>query len=324
MDGLVERAHLRPDELQDPEALVPLVFANRLVDSAARASGIPDLGLLATRDVDPLGLGTYGRLMSRSGTVGGVIETSIRLKPAWNSGAQVQLVRRGGEIELHHRFAVARDDSWNQMVAGNLMLHVNLLHLATGRRWRPQYVRLPVPASRAYREQPILADTRVDFDAPWTTIRFPASLLALPLPRRPVHAAMTNAAQRLAAPPQDFVASVRDLVTSLLGMGPPSITLVAEAAAMSVRTLQRRLADQRVTYEQIVAEVRLAEGARWLVESDRKIIDIALELGYSDHANFTRAFRVWTGVTPFDFRGAYRGREPMPATPSAHPVSRTG
>lgn len=94
VDRLVERAHLRPDECRDPEALVPLVFANRLLDSAARASGIRDLGLLATREVDPFHLGTYGRLMNRAGTVGRALDTSVRLKPAWNRGAQVRLVRR--------------------------------------------------------------------------------------------------------------------------------------------------------------------------------------------------------------------------------------
>jgi AraC-like DNA-binding protein len=41
------------------------------------------------------------------------------------------------------------------------------------------------------------------------------------------------------------------------------------------------------------------ERERELLRSDRRSIDeIAERLGYSDVANFTRAFRRWTGTTP--------------------------
>jgi AraC-like DNA-binding protein len=33
-----------------------------------------------------------------------------------------------------------------------------------------------------------------------------------------------------------------------------------------------------------------------------KVIDVSNELGYSDSANFTRAFRRWSGVAPQLFR----------------------
>jgi len=36
---------------------------------------------------------------------------------------------------------------------------------------------------------------------------------------------------------------------------------------------------------------RFATAAALLEETDTKILDIALDLGYSDHAHFTRAFR---------------------------------
>jgi AraC-like DNA-binding protein len=322
VERLVERANLRPDDLQEPEAHVPIVFANRLIDSAARATGIPDFGLVVTRDVNPFSLGDYGRRMAHSGTVGRAIEISQELKPAWNSGEHVWLTRRRGEIELHHRFVVARHDSWNQSVAVGLMLHLNLLMGVTGGRWRPRHLRLPVPASPVYREAPILADAQIDFDAPWTTITFPASLFALPLPRPT--APMPIMVRPFEAPSQEWTASVRSLVTLLLRTGYPSIALVADAAGTTVRTLQRRLGEKGITYQQIVSEVRLAKGARSLVESNRKIIDVALELGYSDPAHFTRAFRAGTGMTPFAFRRMYRHRELAPAqSPLANTPSRT-
>jgi AraC-like DNA-binding protein len=43
-----------------------------------------------------------------------------------------------------------------------------------------------------------------------------------------------------------------------------------------------------------------------LARTDAKIIGIALDLGYSDHAHFTRAFRKWAGVSPLEYRRRHR------------------
>lgn len=317
VERLVEAAKLHPDVLEDREAWIPLVFANRVVELAACRTGIPDLGLRATRDVHPFELGTYGRLIAEPGTLRGALETSQQMKPAWNSGERVRLTRVGREIHLEHRFLVGCDESWRQSVGISLMLHVNLLHQASGGRWRPGHLDLPVRASRMFQECPILADARIDFAAPAMTIRFPASLLALPLPR-PL-AATSIARRPFEAAPREFAASVRTLVSSLLGTGYPGLALVADAAGMTVRTFQRRLRENALTYSEIVSEVRRAEGSRLLVESKMPITNIALQLGYSDHAHFTRAFRAWTGVSPHEFRRAYRtGEAPLgrPATPA--------
>ena len=84
--------------------------------------------------------------------------------------------------------------------------------------------------------------------------------------------------------------------------GPPRIESVARAARCSARTLQRRLREAGLTYSGLLEEVRLEIAARMLEEAGKKVIDIALDLGYSDQANFTRAFRRWAGVPPSEYR----------------------
>ena len=70
----------------------------------------------------------------------------------------------------------------------------------------------------------------------------------------------------------------------------------------SIRTLQRRLAEDGLTYSQLISRLRYQQAIHWLVNSDLKIIEIAAELGYQDAAHFTRAFKRWTGVSPQTFR----------------------
>jgi len=96
--------------------------------------------------------------------------------------------------------------------------------------------------------------------------------------------------------------TVQRIVTTLLPDGSPDIHTVAAMARLSVRTLQRRLHDQGMTFAWMVAGARLAMAQQMLVDPARKVIDVALDLGYSDPAHFTRAFVRWTGLAPREFR----------------------
>ncbi len=97
---------------------------------------------------------------------------------------------------------------------------------------------------------------------------------------------------------------MRQAIGGLLCDGYPTIQVTAEAVGLSVRTLQRRLSREGENYHHLADAARLETGMRLLRDTDAKLIDIAWELGYSDPANFTRAFRRWTGMPPRAFRRA--------------------
>ena len=71
---------------------------------------------------------------------------------------------------------------------------------------------------------------------------------------------------------------------------------------MSVRSLQRRLAEEGLTFSQLVDEVRLEMAVPQLRDRGIRITDVAFGLGYSNPAHFTRAFRRWAGVAPSEYR----------------------
>src|SRR4029453_18336666 len=96
---------------------------------------------------------------------------------------------------------------------------------------------------------------------------------------------------------------VQQIVTTLLWDGSLDIHTVAAMAGLGARTLQRYLHDEGVTFARLVARVRFDVAQQMLADPARKVIDVALDLGYSDHAHFTRAFVRWTGVSPRYFRG---------------------
>jgi AraC-like DNA-binding protein len=101
--------------------------------------------------------------------------------------------------------------------------------------------------------------------------------------------------------------SLRDRVRECLMLRLAQGELVAEdiAAALhlSLRSLQRHLADEGSSYDQMLDETRL-ELARSYLRGHYSISEIAYLLGYADASCFSRAFRRWTGQTPTQFRAA--------------------
>ena len=65
--------------------------------------------------------------------------------------------------------------------------------------------------------------------------------------------------------------------------------------------LFKRLVNKPV--QEYVKLRRLATVIENLKSTEQKILDIALDYGFSSHANFTRAFKETYGITPEDYRG---------------------
>ena len=108
--------------------------------------------------------------------------------------------------------------------------------------------------------------------------------------------------RKSSAPGRDFVASILEAIDALSSSKYPDLRMTADFVSMSIRTLQRRLAAAGTTHDVLVAQARFATAAAVLESTDAKILDLALDLGYSDHANFTRAFRRWAGCSPREYR----------------------
>ena len=88
----------------------------------------------------------------------------------------------------------------------------------------------------------------------------------------------------------------------LLPNGRVTLEDLADALHASVRTIQRRLEEQGTTYEKLLSQIRLDLAKGYLRDSRHTLTDITYLLGYSDQANFGRAFRRWTSVSPRQFR----------------------
>jgi AraC-like DNA-binding protein len=96
----------------------------------------------------------------------------------------------------------------------------------------------------------------------------------------------------------------RALKRSLAGKR-PTLQHTAREMGMSVRTLQRRLADAGFTFHQLVEGARRELARHYLTHSAAELSEIAYLLGY-EHANsFFRAFCAWEGTSPGEWRARH-------------------
>ena len=106
-----------------------------------------------------------------------------------------------------------------------------------------------------------------------------------------------------------------------------SLDRVARAIATSRRQLQRAFGEiGGTTFSDHLFVARMQKGAALLLETPASVREIAIQVGYLEPSQFTKAFRRSYGVTPTELRRrqAARGlRERVPATAWETRVRRT-
>ncbi|MGG4108914.1 helix-turn-helix domain-containing protein [Paenibacillus lautus] len=88
---------------------------------------------------------------------------------------------------------------------------------------------------------------------------------------------------------------------SLTG-GRPDIRIVSSELGISERTLQRRLTKEATSFHQLLSEARREMAREYLANPSLDIQEVAYLLGYEDQSSFYRAFRIWEGETPANWR----------------------
>jgi AraC-like DNA-binding protein len=85
----------------------------------------------------------------------------------------------------------------------------------------------------------------------------------------------------------------------------PTLQQVAQELGMSMRTLQRRLTDANITFQQLVEDTRRELAHHYLRHSTVELNEAAFLLGYEDANSFFRAFHLWEGTSPREWRARY-------------------
>ncbi|MDO9237889.1 MAG: AraC family transcriptional regulator ligand-binding domain-containing protein [Aquabacterium sp.] len=289
----------------EPDGEVPLCAWGSMLERAAALRPMQTgLGLDIGSGVTQAHVGLLGYLIATTDSLAQALTTYQRYERLFyrNDLAKVSSHREGLTI------------SWAQGQGGPLVEEVSIAALVTFMRHQaldpppPSSIEFTFPASQAHLQAcETFFGCPVRFNRPYTAICIPQSLLAWPLIRREpgLRQLLAHQAQAMlqALPtPGDFEQSVQRVLVRLLPEGRADIDSVAETLNVSRRTLQRRLGDKGITWQQMLEGTRDQLARRYLDDLGLSLAEIAMLLGYSEQSAFSRSFRRWTGYKPLAWR----------------------
>lgn len=308
--GISEQALLHPfdlrrEQLADPNCRLPATQFNEVLQRAHLLTGEPSLAYH---------LGMQMRI-STHGFIGFAIMTSS------NATQAIALASRFIGIRLPYCQMVTHYhpptagirlicDLPLEPLRSELLLSLLIGIIQIGEALIQQHVKAKLHLDFAeptnFHKFSKLMDSQFSFNQPVVSAEFDSSIAyARLVTADPVASqlALTQCEAELSALGQRdrLAVRVREILISH-EHGYPQIEQVAAQLCMSDRTLKRQLAAEDTSYSALLEEVRHRQAVGLLSRTDLSLERIAEQLGYSDVANFNRAFRRWTGKTPGRWR----------------------
>jgi AraC-like DNA-binding protein len=239
--------------------------------------------------------------------LGAALERSLRFYGIILDDISGSLTREGAHATIHLR---ERAGDAPARVFGHEVLLMLLHGVAcwlVGRRipiLRAQFA-YPEPAHSA--EYRLMYCTDLTYGTPDTAIVFASEFLSLPIVQneRSVKDFLRTAPESILVKYKNgssLSARIRRRLRQLLPGEVPDFDRLAAELNMTTATLRRRLNEEGASYQGIKDQLRRDLAISYLSHSDRNVMDIAHELGFSERSAFHRAFRKWTGASPGQFR----------------------
>lgn len=306
VDGLLQDVGLGRERLVDPSCRVSLEAANALLLRAIELTGEPGLGLFLGTRMRPSQHGYIGFAAMTASTVGEAIRIAERYAPLRTTAFGLRLRVEGSQAALYLVFDTDLEPLRQSVLLALCMGLFQMSQAATGQALRGKAeLDFPAPAWLD-RVAPQLEGQTLAFNQPANRLLFPAADLDLPLLMAdPVatQLALSQCERELESQGEQarLVGRVRRLLEDSRE-GFPGLESTAATLHLSPRTLKRHLALQGTSFSELLEEVRREKALLLLRNRSLAVAQVADRLGYTDVANFTRAFRRWTGMTPSAFR----------------------
>ena len=274
---------------------VPRVRGGCAMDESA-------FGLHLAKQIDPRDVGLYFYASSTARDLGEALALFSRYCRIANEA--FRLTQRSADSAVEFEFVgLPRHASRHNMEYVVAAIGA-ALRMVSGRKLVPTKVAFVHNRNSDLREFERFFGCPVEFGAPKTVFQISEDALRLPLitadPKllRVLRPYCDAAATERNIKPGTLRTAVEAEVEKLLPHGKAKAENVAEALALSLRTLARRLADEGTTYGEVVDQLRRSLATQYLNDPGMSLGQIAWLLGYEGSTSFNHAFKRWTGRSP--------------------------
>jgi len=308
--ALCIEAGLAPQQMEDPNARYPLSATTRLWELAVQASGDPAIGLRVSRFVSPTTFHALGYALVASGSLREVFERIVRYHQVVSDALKLELSRDGERYRFRLLQPQGSPAPALEAIDAFAAIYVRTCRNRLGRDYAPLAVHLRRPEPADPKPWHTVFRAPVFFGADEDCLEFAAqdfdSHLDAANPELAEHNATVLKRTLAQLQPLTWERKVRATIEAQLPDGEPSAERIAQALHLSLRSLQRHLADEGCRFDALLNESRENLALLHLRDPQCSLSEVSYLLGFADTSSFSRAFKRWTGLTPGQFRDGLR------------------
>ena len=309
--GLDGRSFLKacgvdPAVVDDPQASVPRPVFDAFWVQAAERRNDPCFGLHVAERLRPMAVNLAGYLLMSSASVRHGLDRVSHYQKLVFGAEWIQLLDRGPLTAIRIGIAKGEPAQGRIQTEYAAALILKLVDWVTADDTRASQVHFRHEPAVNHSEYERVLRCPVKFGCPYDELTLARSSLDQPsLHANPEIAELHEryAKQHLAEWGEASVArEVKTLLMSDLDRRTCELSRVARQLHMSARTLQRRLAGEGTSYQELLDSLRKELCLQHLANPEIGLSEIAYLAGFSDTSALTRAVRRWTGQSPLAFR----------------------
>jgi len=310
---LVDRAHLDPAELDDPDNRVAFSKYVALMRAAQEMCNDPALALHFGEEVDLSEMSFTHQIGARSMAEGMALMNRyarLTVEVGDENTDRFVVASVGGNLWMidtrrnANAFPELTESGFARIVATTRRL------LGDKQFIRAVHFTFPAPAYRA--EYDRIFCVPVIFESDKNAFLLDDNAMNFKPP-----AASKYVAELLTAHAEDLLAKlessksltdrVERLLTARLESGDVSMETIARELGLSRQTLFRRLKTENTTFEKVLDDLRHRLALQYLDGEKKSVNQAAYLLGFSDPAAFSRAFKRWTGSSTRSYLKGFPG-----------------
>lgn len=297
---VLEASGLTLSAVSDDNAKMHVIVIHQFLEIAAKFAEDPTFAATAGLRLDTSGWSFLSAAEERANSLGDFLTGYVSGANQVNSSVAAYLEVRDALAVFGERRRFKPSVKPAQNDGYMIALAISILRRAIGRRLEPKQVTL------------IMSDTKVvpreldDFQllkGDWmgSRVSFPSEWLSYPVESPSFDKEMQRAASAK-KPEIDFLEGFRGLLLQNVDKQKLNSRTAADLVAMPVRKLARRLGVLGTDISSELGRAKMLYSKEQLQSTDRSIEEVSAAIGYTDPANFSRAFRRETGLSPTSYR----------------------
>lgn len=307
---------LEPLAVDNPKQAVPLNAVVGLFDRAALHLDEPCLGVQFAGAMRLGASGLMGHLILNSPTIRAGMLNAKKYFEVFVTG--LDMAASEDSEGLQWSWSYPEEISAPRMQFNLFLLATMVFRVrrAAGVAWRPASVRLEGDQPPWCEQLATVFGSKISYQANRNSIQLDPACLDLPIPKADpqLYVLFQELAEkwlREGVTQPGIVTAVRNELMGRLRTGEADLEHVAKRLSIAPRSLQWRLEQVGTTYENVRNDTRRSLAEYYLCETDRPLVEIAHELGFSEQSAFTRAAQRWFDKSPRSYRRLHRPKRAL-------------